>query len=310
MSQTNHFDAHLDTGDHDAAAYDPSQDEITDVPTSDKPKRKLPANYLIYGAVALAVFGFWSYKKLTKPSSEAAFTASAPMSEGGMMAALPPNDAGPAPSSFSPSRMQQEAAPQGFAVNGAGPAMNGDSLSAGVSGSGSVPSNSSASDVSAAPSTASAVNESTDMGSRKAAINDPDRRDTSDTDTAILAQLKAQTAQLEDMGKRLAALETRRVEAQPRPKAARATKPLSDEDRAREKAAGVVRAKATRARPTPKDEVQLGYKIKQVIPGQAWLEDETGKQYVKAKGDKLGGSEIVEIDADKYIVRTTAGVIR
>jgi hypothetical protein len=72
----------------------------------------------------------------------------------------------------------------------------------------------------------------------------------------------------------------------------------------------VVRAKASRSRTSAREEVQLGYKIKQVIPGQAWLEDDSGKQYVKAKGDKLGGSEIVEIDADKYIVRTTAGIIR
>ncbi len=72
----------------------------------------------------------------------------------------------------------------------------------------------------------------------------------------------------------------------------------------------MVRAKASRSRTSAREEVQLGYKIKQVIPGQAWLEDDSGKQYVKAKGDKLGGSEIVEIDADKYIVRTTAGIIR
>lgn len=309
MSQTNHFDAHLDTSDHDAAAYDASADEITDVPSSEKPKRKLPANYLIYGAVALAVLAFWGYKKMTKPSSAAAFTASAPMSEGGMMGALPPNGEGPAPGSSSLARIQQEAAPQGFASNGAGPAMNGDSPTFGASGLGPVPSGGSASGVSAASLTERGGNESTEMDSRKDTI-DPDGRNRTDTDAAILAQLKTQTAQLEDMGKRLAALENRRVEAQPRAKSTRAIKPLSDEDRAREKAAGVVRAKATRARTTSRDEVQFGYKIKQVIPGQAWLEDETGKQYVKSKGDKLGGSEIVEIDADRYLVRTTAGVIR
>ncbi|AMR78596.1 hypothetical protein [Cupriavidus nantongensis] len=309
MSQTNHFDANLETTDHDDAPYDPSQDEITDVPTSEKPKRKLPANFLIYGAVAFAVLGFWGYKKMSKPSSPAAFSSSAPMSEGGMMGALQPNGEGPAPDSFSPSRqLQHETAPQGFVPNGTGPAMQSDSFAAAVTGSAA--SIGSASEVSAASLTASAVNAPTEIGSRKEVPKDSDRREASDTDAAILAQLKAQTAQLEDMGKRLAALENRRVEVQPRPKATRATKPLSDEDRAREKAAGVVRAKATRARSNPRDEIQLGYKIKQVIPGQAWLEDETGKQYVKTKGDKLGGSEIVEIDADKYIVRTTAGVIR
>ncbi|QBY56087.1 hypothetical protein [Cupriavidus oxalaticus] len=307
MSQTNHFDAHLETSEHDDPQHDISQDDVTDVSTSEKPKRKLPTNYLIYGAVAVAVLGFWGFKKMTKPSSPAGFAASAPMNDGGMMGAAA-NPERPAPGSFAPVRQaQQETAAQGFAPSGADPAMSNSSLPASASES---VNSASASVPFVASLAASATNDAAEIATGKPGLKNSDRKEMSDADAAILQQLKAQTVQLEDMGKRLSALETRRVDAKTASKPARASKPLSDEDRAREKAAGVVRTKATRSRTNSKEEVQLGYKIKQVIPGQAWLEDDTGKQYVKAKGDKLGGSEIVEIDADKFIVRTTAGVIR
>ncbi|WP_133118059.1 hypothetical protein [Burkholderia ubonensis] len=58
-------------------------------------------------------------------------------------------------------------------------------------------------------------------------------------------------------------------------------------------------------------EVQLGYHIKQVIPGQGWIEEEeTGKQRVVAVGDKIGTAEVTRIDADNYKIYTTAGVIQ
>ncbi|SOZ17253.1 hypothetical protein [Cupriavidus taiwanensis] len=307
MSQTNHFDAHLETSEHDDPQHDISED-VTDVSTSEKPKRKLPTNYLLYGAVAVAVLGFWGFKKMTKPSSPADFAASAPMNDGGMMSAAA-NPERPTSGSFAPVRQaQQEAAPQSFGPRGADPAMSNNSVPA----SPSELATASASDSghSVASLAASAANDAAGIATGTPGHKEADRKEISAADAAILEQLKAQTVQLEDMGKRLSALETRRVEVKTESKPARASKPLSDEDRAREKAAGVVRAKASRTRTNSKEEVQLGYKIKQVIPGQAWLEDETGKQYVRTKGDKLGGSEIVEIDADKFIVRTTAGVIR
>lgn len=55
----------------------------------------------------------------------------------------------------------------------------------------------------------------------------------------------------------------------------------------------------------------LGYHIKQVIPGQGWVEDEqTGKQQVVAVGDKIGRAEVIKIDPDNYRIDTTAGVIQ
>ncbi|RKP47580.1 hypothetical protein [Trinickia fusca] len=58
-------------------------------------------------------------------------------------------------------------------------------------------------------------------------------------------------------------------------------------------------------------EVLVGYHIKQVVPGQGWIEDEqTGKQQVVAVGDKIGRAEVIKIDPDNYRIDTTAGVIQ
>ncbi|SEI14443.1 hypothetical protein [Paraburkholderia hospita] len=73
----------------------------------------------------------------------------------------------------------------------------------------------------------------------------------------------------------------------------------------------VVHARHTGKRKQPGVEVQLGYHIKQVIPGQGWIEDEeTGKQRVVTVGDKIGAAEVTRIDADNYKIYTTAGVIQ
>ncbi|WP_157649443.1 hypothetical protein [Burkholderia ubonensis] len=77
-----------------------------------------------------------------------------------------------------------------------------------------------------------------------------------------------------------------------------------------------VKKAMTHARHTSKHkrrgvEVQLGYHIKQVIPGQGWIVDEqSGKQSVVSVGDKIGTSEVTRIDADNYKIYTTAGVIQ
>lgn len=51
--------------------------------------------------------------------------------------------------------------------------------------------------------------------------------------------------------------------------------------------------------------------IKQVIPGQGWVEDEsTGKQQVVSVGDHIGNSRVTKIDPESYRIETTAGVIQ
>lgn len=51
--------------------------------------------------------------------------------------------------------------------------------------------------------------------------------------------------------------------------------------------------------------------IKQVIPGQGWVEDEsTGKQQVVSVGDHIGNARVTKIDPDSYRIETTAGVIQ
>lgn len=58
-------------------------------------------------------------------------------------------------------------------------------------------------------------------------------------------------------------------------------------------------------------EVLAGYAIKQVIPGQGWVQDEqSGKQQVVAVGDFIGTAKVVRIDPDQYRIVTTAGVIQ
>ncbi|WP_116138422.1 hypothetical protein [Trinickia diaoshuihuensis] len=58
-------------------------------------------------------------------------------------------------------------------------------------------------------------------------------------------------------------------------------------------------------------EVLVGYAIKQVIPGQGWIQDEeSGKQQVVAVGDFIGTAKVVRIDPDNYRIVTTAGVIQ
>lgn len=58
-------------------------------------------------------------------------------------------------------------------------------------------------------------------------------------------------------------------------------------------------------------EVLAGYRIKQVIPGQGWVEDEqTGKQQVVSIGDRIGQAQVTKIDPDTYRIETTAGVIQ
>jgi hypothetical protein len=58
-------------------------------------------------------------------------------------------------------------------------------------------------------------------------------------------------------------------------------------------------------------ETQVGWHIKQVIPGQGWVEDENnGKQVVVSIGDRIGGAEVTKIDADGGKIYTTAGVIQ
>ncbi|MDR6398045.1 hypothetical protein ACTOWA_00780 [Herbaspirillum seropedicae] len=55
---------------------------------------------------------------------------------------------------------------------------------------------------------------------------------------------------------------------------------------------------------------QVGYRIRQIVPGQGWVETDGGKLFVVGVGDKIGGAEVLAIDADKYRITTTAGVIK
>ncbi len=91
-------------------------------------------------------------------------------------------------------------------------------------------------------------------------------------------------------------------------------KALADARRFAARATRVVkRTRRTRAHATsrPPSEVLLGFHIKQIIPGQGWVEDEeTGKQTIVVVGDTISGVKVTKIDAERYEIQTTAGVIR
>src|SRR5260364_216949 len=58
-------------------------------------------------------------------------------------------------------------------------------------------------------------------------------------------------------------------------------------------------------------EVKLGLHIKQIIPGQGWVEDEeTGRQTIVSVGDSISGAAVTKIDAERYEIQTTAGAIQ
>ena len=313
MSQPDYFNQGADTAPDANPQQDSDTEQITDV-VPESPKRKIPQKVIVGAAVALCVFGFWGYKKMTKPSTSFATEVSrSATAEGGMLAAKPA--AGPVPqqSQFpmeesatrTPSPQSTFSAPPGAASTpeGAGNT-SADLAAAGVGAPSTDP-------VTAA--TPRAVASPTPLASETKQAS-PDLQ-------AVLDAIKAQGVQLDAVNSRIAKLEGQgpTAETQSTAPKARATakakhvaRDVSSDDKERERVAGVVRGtKSTgKGKRDPKEETQVGYKIKQVIPGQAWLEDENGKQYVKTKGDKLGGSEILEIDPDKYIVRTTAGTIR
>lgn len=318
MSQ-DHFSTNLgETDGTDDSSTEIHGDGVTDVQASEEPKkRKIPSKLVMAAVVAVGVVGFWGFKKFNAPLGSPDTTQPQEQHptrvEGGMLGAGQPQNADP---QQSPTFLPPEQPVTSPAANLA--AREGGTFS----GPGRAPAQGTDADKTAgefaaagegASSPAAQINptkpQSTSMPSTSSAQAAGENSDSS-------ALLQALNAKLDTLANRLAAIENRgqnerkvaAVAAAEKQK--RSVKVSSAADRVREHASGVLRGKPSKRSSEPRDETVVGYKIKQVIPGQAWLEDENGKQVVKVKGDKLGGSEIVEIDADRYVVRTTAGVIR
>lgn len=317
MSQ-DHFSTLGDPEHGDADPTNDHHDDVTDVETSSEPgKRKFPPKLVAGAVVALGVLGFWGFKKFNAPSS-AQYAAQAPEQrqaapEGGMMGAQPLATPQPQPASFNPPPAESRQMPGGTPT-----AQEASTFSA-PPGAADSPADAgkSASEFAASGDGASGAvaQGKTEKPTAAALPDNPVPAKADSPDNKALRQALADTnAKLDALTNRLSAVEGRgQSEAQPKTVAVKpkhTAKAPSEAERTRERAAGVVRGKPGKRATESKDETVVGYKIKQVIPGQAWLEDENGRQLVKVKGDKLGGSEIVEIDADKYLVRTTAGVIR
>ncbi len=71
------------------------------------------------------------------------------------------------------------------------------------------------------------------------------------------------------------------------------------------------RFSAVPVKASPRPLMQQGFHIKQIVPGQGWVEDEaTGRQTIVRVGDTLGEAKVLKIDANHYTITTTAGVIQ
>jgi len=320
MSQ-DHFNSSLGDPEHvDTEQTHDTHDDITDVETTaDSGRRKFPPKLVAGAVLALGVVGFWGFKKLNAPSG-VPYVAQVPeqrqaTADGGMLGAQSPAPQPQVTAFAQPSTPTQQMAGGTSVAQATGtfsaPPGAADSLAeAGKSAAESVASGTGAS--------GAAAQESLEKTMAAAIADAPTRVKADRSDSKEILQALAETnAKLDVLTNRLSAVEGRshsdpqtKTNASSTTKSPRPAKARPESERARERAAGVVRGTPGKRSTESKDETVVGYKIKQVIPGQAWLEDEAGRQIVKVKGDKLNGSEIVEIDADKYLVRTTAGVIR
>ncbi|NIF40173.1 hypothetical protein F3J14_04495 [Burkholderia sp. Tr-862] len=350
MSQHDHFTANLDAhlvDEHPNATGHPADDaaDIATFDTEPKKKRSIPTPVLLAGGTVLVIAAMFGYKQFkSKPNAQ--FTnapvSALPSDTGGMI----PNTATPSPlppqagatdatqggvttlpaqaNPGMPTGPVPTVASSSMATDAAGPKVNGLPLDLGASspaaGANATATAAAASTVPAAATPASGTltgaaggiltgaSSATTTAPAVAAAPDAQATDAKDAEIRKLKrELKTARSALAHRGSHGTKGTAAATVAQSDSSA------TDDADSATETPA----KKATaHARHTSKHkrrgvEVQLGYHIKQVIPGQGWIVDEdSGKQIVVAVGDKIGTSEVTRIDADNYKIYTTAGVIQ
>jgi len=304
-----------------------------------KPKKKVPTPMILIGGVVLFAVGMTAYKKFTAPPQPSYAAISANGSSGGMIGAphpaFPhPTTRLPAPQDGVPSRSaintvpdpgvgassvapQAQTTPGGFnpalpnavgASGGpAGSTPTAVAFAAPASASNTAPSQSSL----ALPSAAT----SSDAGSDSAVDDGAGGSSGTKKQAAEIARLKAQVkslqAQLDNApsGASDSSVVGGLTSLAPVAHSTSSTahrKGLHTERKHEKHGAAGKDAKATG---TPSSLSNLH--IKQVIPGQGWVEDEsTGKQQVVTVGDMIGSAKVTKIDADNYRIETTQGVIQ
>ncbi|HDR9068263.1 TPA: hypothetical protein QDA90_003571 [Burkholderia vietnamiensis] len=347
MSEHDHFAANLDgplVDEHPNVTGHPDADnaDITTFDAEPKKKRSIPTPVLLAGGAALVMAAMFGYKHFkSKPDTQ--FTnapvTSLPSDTGGMIpnspasSPLPPQagatDATQGGVTPLPAQAASPGIPTGpvptvasgsMAADAASTKVNGLPLDMGTSsptaGANATPFAAAASVVAAAATPASGavsgvaggiVIGASSVTTEAPAAAAPDATATDARDAEIRKlkrELKAARSALAHRG----------------PHGSKAATVAQSDSRATDDADATtdapVKKATTHARHTGKHkrrgvEVQLGYHIKQVIPGQGWVVDEeSGKQIVVAVGDKIGASEVTRIDADNYKIYTTAGVIQ
>lgn len=345
---TDHFDSYVEDAVYREASPDGAHSPEDDVPhdftgghspaadpgVPEKPKKKIPTPVILIGGVILFAVGMTAYKKFTAPPQPSYAAVSANGGAGGMIGAprpaFPrPATPLPAPQDGIPSQTAINTTPDtGFASSavpsaqtapgGFNPALpSAVGASGGLAGStpsavafaGPAPASSTvpSQQSSALPSSATAIDAGNDPAADGGAATAGGTKKQAAEIAALRAQVKSLQAQLDN-----------------------APSGASDSS-----AAGGLTSSATSAHSAHKKGVRAQHKhdkrgvagkgekstatasslsdlhIKQVIPGQGWVEDEsTGKQQVVAVGDMIGNAKVTKIDADNYRIETTQGVIQ
>jgi hypothetical protein len=334
--------------DHFSANFDAEPDERTieahdhheqpeDSYQEDRPakkKRKVSMPVLAVGFVVLFIVCGMGYKKLTKPSHAQTSQVSElpPDNSGGMMQSNSPQTSSASVAQFSPEPLPPadanataagvaatppSAAPASttqFAATPAAPTPTPVPVPSAATPQQIAPQASAIADAGRTPVVQAAIPASASGELLAAATPAAAVASTTPQSAAVTADVVAQNDVIESLRKRIAALEKQahpiRVAAHVAPRKAEA----QDDQGSDSVTDAPATSKAKSVRHTGKHnrvETQLGYHIKQVIPGQGWVEDEaTGKQIVITVGEKLGGAEVTKIDADSSKIYTTAGIIQ
>lgn len=303
-NQPDHFDNALqddEVGHHGDARHDDDAEYVVD--NEDPPKKKfnVPTPVLIGLAAAISIGGMFTYKKLIapQPAGRSSYVAESPKPlppEGMMAANVPVANAAPTSS------------PQAFDAPPPQPQANGTETVLPGTAAASPANGSSTRDLVAdhASSTGKAQAE-TVVKSAGRSISPAEWMALNEKDQEI-ARLKDELEKARNAAKGNGTDGMRAAHAvassgAPKVKPVRVANVASTTKS--EKA-----ARKTSEDAEVRDSLQLGYRIKQIVPGQAWIENEAGKLQIVGVGDKLAGSEVVKIDAENYRIQTTAGVIK
>lgn len=343
---TDHFDNYVEDAVYRDASSDGAHSAEDDVPhdftgghgpaadpgVPEKPKKKIPTPVILIGGVVLFAAGMTAYKKFTAPPQPSYAAISANGGSGGMIGtprpAFPrPATPLPAPQDGLPSQTAANTTPDaGFGASSAVPTAQATpgifspALPSAVGASGGL-AGSTPNAVAFAPASASSPVPSQSNSALPGTASDAGNDPGVDAGAATPGGTKKQAAEIAALKAQVKSLQAQLENA-----------PSGASDSS---AAGGLTSSVTPAHSVHKKVVHPQRKhdkhgiagkdakatgtatglsnlhIKQVIPGQGWVEDEsTGKQQVVAVGDMIGNAKVTKIDADNYRIETTQGVIQ